>query len=106
MNAAARIEEAFAELGTGKDDSGKPIQALHIDVPYCDHKGRAKTTNVHEAVAELLADFQKPVREAMFKVLQESDCPHVRALRSVMCSQWVRSHADELEAAYDLEAAA
>jgi hypothetical protein len=105
MTAAARIEEAFGLLGT-KDVHGRPQEAVYLDLPYCDYKGRAKTTNVHEAVAELLADFQKPVREAMFKVLEESNCPHVQALRSVMCSQWVRSHADELEAAYAEEAAA
>jgi hypothetical protein len=104
MTAAARIEEAFAALNT-VDFKGEPVQALHIPVPYCDYKGRAKTTTLYEVIEELLGDFQKPVAEAMFKVLQESDGPHVQALRSVMCSQWVRSHADELEAAYDLEAA-
>jgi hypothetical protein len=104
MTAAARIEEAFDALGT-KYTSGEPIPARHLDVPYC-RKGRARTMTVHEAIEELIGDFETPVAEAMFKVLQESDCPHVKALRSVMCSQWVRSHADELEAAYAEEAAA
>jgi hypothetical protein len=100
---ARRIEEAFDLLGT-KDVHGKPFQALHIDVPYY-RKGRARTMALHDAIEELIGDFETPVANALFKVLQESDCPHVKALRSVMCSQWVRSHADELEAAYDLEAA-
>jgi hypothetical protein len=104
---ARRIEAAFAQLGNGRDDSGNPIQALHIDLPYCDYKGRPHTTTLHEAIADdLLCPDTAAISAALFKVLEESNCPHVQALRNVMCSQWVRSHADELEAAYAEEAAA
>jgi hypothetical protein len=104
MTAAARIEEAFDALNT-VDFKGEPVEAAHIGVPYY-RKGRARTMGLHDAIEELIGDFETPVANALFKVLQESDCPHVKALRSVMCSQWVRSHADELEAAYAEEAAA
>jgi hypothetical protein len=105
MNAAARIEEAFDALGTVMDRDGKWLTAPYIDVPFCDYKGRAGKTSLHDVIVELLADGQKPVMEAVFTMLAESTCPHVRALRHLMCSQWVRSHADELEAAWDVEAA-
>jgi hypothetical protein len=106
MTAAARIEEAFDLLGT-KDVHGKPFQALHIDVPYCDHKGRAKTTTLYEAIADdLLCPDTAAISAALFKVLEQSPCVLVQALRDTLCSQWVRSHADELEAAYAEEAAA
>jgi hypothetical protein len=106
MTAAARIEEAFDALGA-KDADGDPFRAHRFEVPYCDHKGNPKTTTLYEAIkGDLLCPDTEAISAALFKVLEESNCPHVQALRNVMCSQWVRSHADELEAAYDLEAAA
>lgn len=94
-NADQRIEEAFDLLGN-KDAQGNPIRAMSISVPFKQWRGGVSECAMSEAISEMV-EPDSDVFAALLRVLEESRCEHVKALRKELSAEWVRRHADAID---------
>jgi hypothetical protein len=87
---AEEIEDGFSLLGTMKSER------IALPNTYTDSRGalRAGEQTMVQAVRELTAEDS--IHEWLMKALEESDCPHVAALRDALCMEYKRLHVHDV----------